>query len=267
MARANRHFIPGYAWHLTHRCHKREFLLKFNRDKLRWMHWLYEAKRRFGLCVLNFTVTSNHVHLLVFDTGNGSETIPKSIQLIAGKTGQEFNNRKGRKGAYWQDRYHATAVETDNHLIQCMVYIDLNMVRAGVVKHPEDWQFGGYNHILKPPQRYRLVDYKKLLELTNIMEFDQFCETYRKWVESVIMKRNFSRQAQWTESIAVGNRTYVEKAKDTMGYKAMGRKLIENGDSFVLRETQSSYESILNAEDVRLSEDNTFRWQIDLKAV
>jgi len=69
MARANRHFISGYAWHLTHRC------------------------------ILNFTVTSNHVHLLVYDTGYGSETILKSIQLIAGKTGQAFNARQARKDA------------------------------------------------------------------------------------------------------------------------------------------------------------------------
>ena len=32
MARANRHYIPGYVWHITHRCHKKEFLLKFARD-------------------------------------------------------------------------------------------------------------------------------------------------------------------------------------------------------------------------------------------
>ncbi len=61
MARANRHFISGYAWHLTHRCHKREFLLKFAKDKQRWMYWLFEAKKRFGLCALNFTVTSNQM--------------------------------------------------------------------------------------------------------------------------------------------------------------------------------------------------------------
>jgi len=60
MARANRHFISGYPWHLTHSCHKRKFLLKFAKYKQRWMHWLFEAKKRFGLCVLNFTVTSNH---------------------------------------------------------------------------------------------------------------------------------------------------------------------------------------------------------------
>ncbi len=47
MARANRHHLPGYVWHITHRCHKREFLLKFDKDKKRWIHWLFEAKKRF----------------------------------------------------------------------------------------------------------------------------------------------------------------------------------------------------------------------------
>ena len=65
--------------------------------------------------------------------------IPRSIQLLAGRTGQEYNQRKKRKGAFWQDRYHATAVQTDAHLIKCIIYIDLNMVRAGVAKHPQQW--------------------------------------------------------------------------------------------------------------------------------
>jgi len=261
MARANRHFISGYAWHLTHRCHKREFLLKFTKDKQRWMHWLFEAKKRFSLCILNFTVTSNHVHLLVYDNGNGNDTIPKSIQLIAGKTGQEFNTRKGRKGAYWQDRYHATAVATDDHLIRCMVYIDLNMLRAGVVKHPKDWPFGGYRYILAPPQRYRLTDNKKLMELMNIREIEQLLETYRNWVDAAIMKGNISRQPQWTESIAVGSKVYVEKVKDQMGYKAIGRKVIENRDSFVLKETQQPYQGISDKAIQVQPEDNTFFWQ------
>jgi hypothetical protein len=109
--------------------------------------------------------------------------------LIAGKTGQEFNKRKGRKGAYWQDRYHATAVATDDHLIQCMVYIDLNMVRAGVVKHPKDWSFGGYRYIVTPPQRYRLTDNEKLMELLDINEMNRFCETYRNWVDATIVRQ------------------------------------------------------------------------------
>ena len=59
MARAKRHYIPGQIWHLTHRCHKGEFLLKFAKDRLRWLHWLYEARKRFGLTILNYTITSN----------------------------------------------------------------------------------------------------------------------------------------------------------------------------------------------------------------
>ena len=51
MARAKRHYLPGYAWHITHRCHEREFLLKFGRDRRRWMQWLFEAKKRYGLCI------------------------------------------------------------------------------------------------------------------------------------------------------------------------------------------------------------------------
>jgi len=103
----------------------------------RWVHWLYEARKRYDLSVLNYVVTANHIHLLVRDTGN--QAIQKSMQLIAGRTGQEFNIRKERKGAYWEGRYHATAIDTESHLFRCLVYIDLNMVRAGVVEHPSHW--------------------------------------------------------------------------------------------------------------------------------
>ena len=123
MPRANRYHLPGHVWHLTHRCHEREFLLKFTRDRDRYRHWLFEARKRFGLCVLDFAITSNHVHLLVKDTA--PSVIARSLQLVAGRTAQEYNQRKGRKGAYWEDRYHATAVQADGHLARCMAYIDL----------------------------------------------------------------------------------------------------------------------------------------------
>ena len=109
LARAQRHYIPGQIWHITHRCHKREFLLKFSKDRRRWVQWLYEAKKRYGLMILNYTVTSNHVHLLVVGD-HKRETIPNSIKLIAGRTGQEFNQRKNRKGGRitsWKRKQHS----------------------------------------------------------------------------------------------------------------------------------------------------------------
>ena len=173
MPRANRYFLPGYVWHITHRCHKREFLLKFARDQRRWLQWVFEAKKRFGVSILNYSVTSNHVHLIMRDT-KGRDAIPQTIQLVAGRTGQEYNQRKNRKGAFWEDRYHATAVEEDVHLSQCMVYVDLNMVRAGVMAHPSEWPFCGYNEIQNPRKRYSLIDYDSLMDLFGIRSRDEF---------------------------------------------------------------------------------------------
>jgi len=161
MPRANRHHIPGQVWHITHRCHKGDFLLKFAKDRKAWIDWLFEARKRYGLVILDYIVTSNHIHLLVVD--DESDAISRSIQLIAGRIAREFNRRKGRRGAYWEDRYHATAVESGEHLMRCLVYIDMNMVRAGAVDHPSQWEHGGYGEIDRPPLRYRLIDRDRLI--------------------------------------------------------------------------------------------------------
>ena len=84
MPRANRYFLPGHVWHITHRCHKKEFLLKFSKDKKHWRYWLFEEKNRYGLSVLNVIITSNHIHLLVVDRGRGE--IARCMQLTAGRT-------------------------------------------------------------------------------------------------------------------------------------------------------------------------------------
>lgn len=85
MLRTNRHFLPNNVWHITHRFHKKEFPLKFVRDCRRWLHWLFEARKRYGLSVPNYMVTSNYIHLLVRDRGHGE--IAESMRLSAGRTG------------------------------------------------------------------------------------------------------------------------------------------------------------------------------------
>jgi hypothetical protein len=78
-----------------------------------------------------------HVHLLVFDA-EGRNVIPQSIKLIAGRTSQEYNSRKNRKAAFWEERYHATAVESEQHLARRLACIDINIVCVGVVSHPSE---------------------------------------------------------------------------------------------------------------------------------
>src|SRR3989304_6346843 len=186
MPRANRHFLPGHVWHLTHRCHQKSFLLKFARDRRCYLTWLFEAKKRFGLSVLNYMVTSNHIHLLVKDTG--PNVIAQSMQLIAGRTAQEYNQRKGRQGAFWEDRYHATAIESDEHLHRCLVYIDLNMVRARVVQHPSEWAQRGYQEIQEPPERYTLIELASLSALCGFTDVGDFRRAHRQWVAEALTR-------------------------------------------------------------------------------
>ena len=54
--------------------------------------------------VLNYCVTSNHIHLLVYDKGKNE--IARSMQLIEGRMGQGYNIRKKREGTFWEERYN-----------------------------------------------------------------------------------------------------------------------------------------------------------------
>ena len=239
MPRASRSFIPNQIWHITHRCHKKEFLLKFKRDRERWLYWLFESKKRFGLTVLNYIVTSNHIHLLVEDGAN--QEIAKSMQLIAGRTAQEYNRRKNRQGALWGDRYHATAVDTNQYLIRCLTYIDLNMVRAGKVSHPRDWKQSGYNEIQNPPKRYQIINRKRLCELVGISQVSQLKVEHARWINDALEDGNFQREEKWTTSLAIGGHSFAEEYLDFAGSKAGHRKMKVVGDCTVIEEPKIAY--------------------------
>jgi len=207
-------------------------------------------------------VTSNHVHLLVVDTGN-REAISKSMQLAAGRTGQEYNQRKSRRGAYWEDRYHATAVESGDHLARCIAYIDANMVRCGVVSHPSMWAFGGYNEIQKPRRKNILIDYEKLRDLVGAGSYEQLRRSHKRWVEDYLGNGPKSRQDMWTDSIAVGSKSYVEEVKSLLGYKAKGRGVIAGGEGYHLREEAGPYMTLSGAEKDNIGPENTYSWNIN----
>jgi putative transposase len=254
MPRAHRHFIPGQIWHITHRCHEKAFLLKFARDRRRYLRWLFEARKRFGLCVLNYVVTSNHVHLLVKDSGEG--VIASSIQLVAARTAQEYNLRRTRYGAFWEDRYHATAVEGDEHLHRCLIYIDLNMVRAGVVKHPQGWPHGGYREIQDPPQRYALIELEELGKLCGFPDVASFQHAHRRWVAEALASGASKRNECWSEALAVGSASFVETVKRELGVKARHREIDAAEGGCVLREPLGAYRCVFSGEYELLRQKN-----------
>ncbi len=260
MARAKRHYTSGYVWHITHRCHKGEFLLRFSADRQRWLHWLYQARKRFGLTILDYMVTSNHVHLLVSDDA-GRSVIPDSIQLVAGRTAWEYNRRKKRKGAYWEDRYHATAVESGLHLARCIAYIDTNTVRAGVVGHPSEWECCGYREIQSPRRKNVLINRRRLCELTGIGSQERLQGEHAAWVESRLAESVQARESKWTGSVAVGGRTFAAEVRSRLGYRVRGRKIMEaEKEGCQLKENGSGYNAIFGAKKDDIGPENSHFW-------
>ncbi len=200
MPRANRFYQVGHLYHITHRCNEKKFLLNRRYEKRCYRYWLYQAVKRYGLIVLNYTVTSNHIHLLIKDSGDG--VIASSMRLIASRVAQEYNNRTFRAGAFWQGRYYATLIDNNKYLIQCMVYIDLNMVRAGVISHPKDWRYSGYYESIKPRTRYVIINKKELLSLFNINSYSQLNNLRNNLIHKSISENLLKREPCWTESIS-----------------------------------------------------------------
>ena len=208
--------------------------------------------------MLNYIVTSNHIHLLVKDTGH--DVIPKSMQLIAGRVAQEFNHRKSRKGAFWEDRYHATAIDVGDHLSRCIAYIDLNMVRAGAVKHPAEWAACGYCEIENSPTRYRIIDQPALLSSLELQDMEQFRQAREEWISTIMASDLNKRDAAWSNSLAVGRQEYVDQIKHALDVRARTREIAELDDRYVIRESSIAYADCFALEMGLLSEKNTCFW-------
>ena len=115
------------------------------------------------------------------------------------------------------------------------------MVRAGVVQHPSEWPFSGYNEIQDPPQRYALVDRGRLMELLGFDDSERFTEAYKGWLEEVLEGDGHARYAKWSESIAVGSISFVEEIKEKLGIRAIGRGVVKTEAGYELKEQLSPY--------------------------
>jgi putative transposase len=186
-------------------------LLKFAKDRNRYREMLRECLAGFPVGVLNYCITSNHVHLLLRDLrSNGASEIPAFMNRLAGDFAQYYNLRTRRSGAYWGDRYHATMVDGGAHLFRCLKYIDLNMVRAGVVAHPTDWTWTGYAELAGDRKRYRIVDRTLLLKCLQQTNIEGFETNYRIAIQQAIDSGELAREARWTNDLAIGSQAYVD---------------------------------------------------------
>jgi len=208
MPRTARVLLPGQIYHLTHRCHNGSFFLRFDTIRAEYRLRLWYAVRRFNVSILNYCITSNHTHMLL--RVRRPIGISAFMRHVEGEFASYYNRRKNRRGAFWSERYHATIIEDGSYFWNCMHYIDLNMVRAGVVDHPLKWQWCGYQEIAGVRKRYRILDIAELLRLGGDDDPENLATRYRTDLEQVLKEGRGRREAHWSESIAVGSKAFVQ---------------------------------------------------------
>jgi putative transposase len=245
MPRRKRNWVKGGCYHITHRCLNKEFFLKFSKVRDVYYSELMEAKSRFKFDILNYIITSNHVHLLVY-CRDGSE-IEKAIQYVHGRFAQRYNIYNKRSGSFWGDRYHAVLIEDGSHLSKCMFYIDYNMLRCGKVTHPEQWKHSGYHELSGNRQRYRVINFPRLLKCLGIEDAEEFRSWYLKTINSKA-EVYMERQAYWTEASIVGSMEWIDSVSDKAGIKRRSRceaiedsVTYESDSPFSVKESNESY--------------------------
>jgi hypothetical protein len=93
-----------------------------------------------------------------------------------------YNRRHNRRGFFWGDRFKSVIVEKGETLINCLAYIDLNPVRAKIVKRPEDyrWSSIGYHVQTKNKDNFLSLDFG-LKEFGELHKNERF-RRYRRFV-------------------------------------------------------------------------------------
>jgi hypothetical protein len=146
-----------------------------------------------------------------------------------------------------------------------MVYIDTNMVRAGVVSHPAMWSFCGYTEIQEPRRKNILIDYERLQNLLGATSYDRLRTSHRGWIEEYLGNGAKDRQDEWTGSIAVGDRPFIEKVKALLGFRAKGRAIRQSERGYQLREEAGHYKTLFEAEKDDIGPENTYLWDIKIE--
>lgn len=142
MARLPRYFAPNCPQHVILRGNNREPIFAAEADYARFYECLEDAAHNHDVAIHGYVFMTNHVHLLA--TPGSEQALAKSLQSLGRKYVQYFNSTYRRTGTLWEGRYRATVIEAERYLLTCMRYIELNPVRAGMVKHPRDYRWSSY---------------------------------------------------------------------------------------------------------------------------
>jgi putative transposase len=142
MPRCARIMLAGAAVHVIHRGNNRAPCFLSSEDRAFYLYHLGRALPRYGCLLHAYCLMDNHVHLLLTTAAaNGCALLMKSIaQLYA----RYFNGTYQRTGYLWEGRFKSCLVQAEHYLLACYRYIEMNPVRAGMVRAADDFPWSSF---------------------------------------------------------------------------------------------------------------------------
>lgn len=144
MPRQPRYRLAGYPQHVVQRGNDRQPTFYAPADYAAYRRFLRQAADERHCRIHAYVLMTNHVHLLV--TPDSPDGLAKLMQSLGRCYVRYINDTYRRTGTLWEGRYKACLVQADSHLLGCQRYIELNPVRAGMVKRPEQYPHSSYRH-------------------------------------------------------------------------------------------------------------------------
>ena len=146
MARLPRLTLPNMPHHVLHRGNNGQTVFVDAEDYQAFTDLLRQVAQTHLVAVHGFVLMPNHFHLLV--TPQTEQGVPQLMQALGRSYVRYFNARHGRTGTLWEGRYRSTVVEPTAALLQCIIFVDSNPVRAGLEPRAGDYAWSSCAHHL-----------------------------------------------------------------------------------------------------------------------
>jgi putative transposase len=142
MPRSARTVLVNYPLHIVQRGINRNRCFFGDGDYAAYLRYLGIYAGRFGCSIHAYCLMTNHVHLLV--TPHAEAACALLMKNVGQCFVQRVNKALKRTGTLWEGRFHSCLVRSDSHVLACYRYIELNPVRAAMVRAPGEYPWSSY---------------------------------------------------------------------------------------------------------------------------
>jgi putative transposase len=160
MPRRARLAVPGIPWHIIQRGNNRSACFYADEDYGLYLQHLEELAGKFGCAIHAYVLMTNHVHLLL--TPENVDSAALLMKHLGQRYVQYINRTYRRSGTLWEGRFRSCLTQAEDYVLACYRYIELNPVRADMVRHPREYRWSSYrtnaegrsNFLIRPHELY-----------------------------------------------------------------------------------------------------------------